>query len=400
MSTSNASNGNSDISGRTPNLQEETDPGPGTTSDFTPDLDGMGAPYGIRRYIVATAYDANGAKNIKTIWLIVWRKTNLPNMIGDMTGPHYDSENESYNVVVGESFTSDAWTTVLFDRVEWFIMDPAVWELETPENKFVNPVHVTDGPDRTASFPHTFSQGEGGEGRSLESGRKYHIVARAFSFRDPTNQDDAAVYEIPIHVHEGKKKNILTEEGDDGGLRLSIDMNIHWMWIFRADSNLDGNEDAWGCSVNWTHGIRYYNETPGDTAHLYAYVKLYEVDEDGNGLEISTEFAADEAGNRNEPHLRWYLDVTYDGVRRETFYRTMRADWWPMNETRPPARLREEMQYYLYGSTVVTPSDDDKENWPNGESPGSESYTTETREFKLDGAPDLFWVEGYNSTQN
>ena len=324
---------------------------------------------------------------------------NVPNVIRHMTGPHYDSENDSYNVVVGESFTATAKTNIYYDRVEWFIMTPAVWEREQPERKFANPVYVSDKPGTKASFPHTFAEGEGGEGRTLESGRQYHIVARAFSNRDPENEDDAAVYQIPIRVHEGKKKFVHTRVGSDGVPRYEVYMGIHWMDISREDIDGDGDKNEWKCEVYWDHSIKYYNDIPGgDTGRAYAYVKLYEV-WNGKGVEISTEFTADEAGLREEPRIVWNLDITYKGSASAWEYRIMRSD----GDTSRPAELVPERRYYLYGETRLQNTDEkrhekeklDKKKW---DFEAVAEYTTETRKFDPVGGPGQFWVEGYNYT--
>ena len=286
-------------------------------------------------------------------------------------------------------------------------MTPAVWKWELPERKFANPVHVSDTPGLKASFPHTFAEGEGGEGKTLESGRKYHIVARAFSHRDPEDEDDAVVHEIPIRVHEGKDKFIHTRLASDGRSRhYEVHMGIHWMNISSADINGDGDKDEWECAVYWDHRIDYYNETPGDKAHVYAYVKLYELWGGFEG-EISTEFTADHAGDRDEPLLLWNLNVSYKDFASTWVYgRTMRADGAVNeDEERPSAELVPGRRYYLKGETrLVNASLDplgqnpniNKKHWKD--TPAAASYKTETREFQPDEAPGQFWVEGWNDT--
>ncbi|MDE0020521.1 MAG: hypothetical protein OXT69_03945 [Candidatus Poribacteria bacterium] len=300
------------------------------------------------------------------------------------------------NVVAGESFEATAETTVPFDRVEWFIKRPAWFLAPEAERVFGDPIYVTIGPSRKASFPHFFESDDTDLARSSDAGSQYYIVARVFPQHHPNGTP--AEDRTPIRVHEGKDKFLHTIVGDDGRIRSQVHMGIHGMSIFSADIDGDGNANEWGCDVFWDHSITYYNDTPGDKAHVYAYVKLYQI-WDGNDLEISTEFTADEAGNRDEAQLLWDLHLTYKHSAYTPVYRTMRDD----RDTSRPAQLVPGREYYLFGETRLEDAALDPRNPEINQAhwnplPGRAENTTETREFKLDGAPDQFWVVGYNST--
>ncbi len=108
------------------------------------------------------------------------------------------------NVIAGNSFIVSTNTTVQFDRVEWFIRNPAWFLTPEAERLWDDPVDVTRGPSLNASFSHIFERDKEDADRKTDAGKKYYIVARAFPQHHPNGTP--AEDRTPVFVHEGKGK--------------------------------------------------------------------------------------------------------------------------------------------------------------------------------------------------
>ena len=131
-----------------------------TDSYFAYEYDGLGSTAGnsVTIKAVAIGWIPKQISAPKEMAIKVFRN--------EITGMSVDLD----NVVAGESFEATAETTVPFDRVEWFIKRPAWFLAPEAERVFGDPIYVTRGPSRKASFPHFFESDENDLARSLDAG--------------------------------------------------------------------------------------------------------------------------------------------------------------------------------------------------------------------------------------
>ncbi|MDE0022414.1 MAG: hypothetical protein OXT69_13685 [Candidatus Poribacteria bacterium] len=349
-----------------PFLEKKNDPGTkngtDTRSHYSPALGGMGAPYGNRHYIKVTAFDANGASDSEAIYLMVWRRSNLPNQILNMSAPD--------NVLAGESFEAEVETLTLYSRVEWYIKRSGWFLAPQAERVYGNPVDVTRGRGLKASFPHTFQSDRTDRDRLSKTGSKYYILARAFSLLDP----DAEPVEdkIAIHVHEGKKRRAISGHS-----------HIYYAHIDPA---------TWVSTVDWIHELTYYNEIEGAEAHLYAWAKLFEVSEenDDDEQEVAVFRSGDTENGVGRNDLVLNLDVTFEGRVYEFFNSK------PLKIGDEPFRLIAGVKYRFKAHQFL--GHQGGEVWRERQN-GNYTFTSQTRRFDPrdefdDGG--LEWEKGLN----
>ncbi len=216
-----------------------------TTSSFTPNLDGIGAPWGSLRYIEVTVFDANGASDFTGFNVMVWKGSNkLPIDITDKGGPS--------DILVDETFTVWLKTTIGFDRVDWYIDDADEDDV---------PVDTTYGPDFRASFTHTFQEGDGSD---RENGEPYKIIAKAYAIGSSYRN----VEEFDINVHEGKGK-ILRD-------------TFAYIDYFYVEMNADQRSAL--VDIGFSAGIYYYNDLEEADAHIYAFVLACQRQRNAHGV--------------------------------------------------------------------------------------------------------------------
>ena len=163
--------------------------------------------------------------------------------------------------------------------------------------------------------------------------------------------------ESSIFVHEGK-----------GKICNSVSVYINGIDI--AD---DGS-----CDVSWRHEVWYYNDVPGaeprvykkdeDGAHakLYAWVKMFEWDEEGNKGDSWAYFAEAEKGAEGDEFLYLGLDVKYSAYANATFKETIGdyvdRDGDGEKEHFEPNRLTENREYRFLANTDLVNANDKVDN--------------------------------------
>ncbi len=287
-----------------------SDNGPGLTSQITYDFSTV--PYGNIVAFTATPYgvNANGeavAGNAATI------NIRVVEPISSVTMSLFQS-----NAVVGEQIHLSAYSDAPYHTMEWYLDDS-----ETPIRS------VTSGfaGYHSAYTTYTF---EAGQGSNTDSGRKYVIKAVAYAIepkegkapiqwvnqKDPPGEPIISGARVEsagssFFVHEGKDK-------DGYGVTAWID-------------SVDIADDR-SYTLTWWHNVWYYNDVPGaepriyteededEGAHasLYAWIKMFEWDEEGNRFDSWSFHPGGDDGAEGKDLLLG-LEVRYSGSTTATF---------------------------------------------------------------------------------
>ncbi len=354
-----------------------SDNGPGLTSQITYDFSTV--PSGNTVTFTATPYgvNANGeavAGSAATINIRVF------DPISSVTMDCPD------NVVVGEQFTLSANVDGPFHTIRWFI-----GQSDTPVGEVVS----NSFDDRFASRDYTFTSGRGS---NTVSGKEHTVRAVAYAvdpdtlpadhLSPPPNDELTTLGDIKettpstppvvnfvtdeksIFVHQGKNKRAIA--GDSYISSVHIDPETHVV------------------TVDWTHGLTYYNDVEGYHAHFYAWLKVFEVDENGDEQEVAAFRSGDKENGVGFGDLILDLDLTFEDYVSEHFYK-------PMKSGNQDFALTPGAKYRFRARQTLEDREGEME-WTDLEN-GSDTFTSQTwrfdpnDEFEEEG---LEWVVGGN----
>ena len=354
-----------------------SDYGPGLTSQITYDFSTVSS--GSTVTFTATPYgvNANGeavAGSAATIYIRAF------DPISSVT------VNSPDNVVVGEQFTLSANVDGPFHTIRWFI-----GQSDTPVREVVS----NSVDDRFASRDYTFTSGRGS---NTVSGKEHTVRAVAYAvdpatlpadhLSPPPNDELTTLGDIKettpstppvvnfvsdeksIFVHQGKNKRAIA--GDSYISSVDIDPETHVV------------------TVDWTHGLTYYNDVEGYHAHFYAWLKVFEVDENGNEQEVAAFRSGDKENGVSFGDLILDLDLTFEDYVSEQFYK-------PMKSGNQDFALAPGAKYRFKAHQTLEDREGEME-WTDLEN-GSDTFTSQTwrfdpnDEFEEEG---LEWVVGGN----
>lgn len=251
---------------------------PDTSSNYSPSFRGMAGVGWAYIPVKAVAYDGNGGSHSQTITIKVWGSPKAIE-ISSMTGPS--------DVLEDDPFTVHLETSGAFEYVKWYVgsalmytdrIRPSFWK---------------------SSFDYSFPEGFGG---ASENGRPRTIKAVAYAVGGAVSPPKT----FTINVHDGKGKRAISGNSYISSVHIDPDTEV--------------------CTVDWTHGITYYNDytDPDDSkAHLYAWAKVFEVEEDGDEREAAAFRSGDKENGINLDDLILRLDRTFQGYVLEHFYKPM-----------------------------------------------------------------------------